>query len=241
MKVPKIFRNKQHQAQSKNEAEIAFWRQEIEKYQHWFSGQTGSLYDTRPPEPSEKVTVHNPRHSAVLTWHKLHQMPKYLFDLGLSPDTFEGQSILDIGSGPMPSAEAFRGCLIYSLDPLFGDYLSAGFPLHYYERTRFISAPAEAIPLENGSVDAVISVNAIDHVNDFSATAKEISRVLKPNGKVALHIHYHKATEAEPIELNDEIVGRAFSWCHGFRKIDEKTTKFGWTADDGKYALWRNF
>ena len=35
------------------------------------------------------------------------------------------------------------------------------------------------MPFEDGFFDAVISVNAIDHVNDFAETAKEIKRVLK--------------------------------------------------------------
>jgi SAM-dependent methyltransferase len=241
MKLSKLFRSNSHGLQKKNEAEIIFWRQEIEKYVQWYAGSGGPLYGNRPPTDAEKVIVRSPRDSAVLTWHKLHQMPKYLFDLGLSSDAFAGESVLDIGSGPMPSGEVFQGCRVYSLDPLWSDYVAAGFPLHYYSRSQFVSAPAEDIPLASGSVDAVISVNAIDHVNDFQATAKEISRVLKPGGKVALHIHYHQATDAEPIELNDEIVRDAFSWCSRLAKIDEKVTKFGWTAEDGKYALWRNF
>ena len=74
--------------------------------------------------------------------------------------------VLDVGSGPFPSALCFQGCDIYNLDPLMDKYIAAGYPLHCYEsRARFVQAKAEAIPFEDGFFDAVISVNAIDHVD----------------------------------------------------------------------------
>lgn len=105
----------------------------------------------------------------------------------------------------MPSGTVFQDVELYCLDPLYGQYISSGFPMHYYDRTHFINAPSENIPVEDNFFDVIISVNAIDHVDDFHDTAQELKRVLKPNGKFAMHVHYHKATAAEPIEITDEI------------------------------------
>jgi SAM-dependent methyltransferase len=76
------------------------------------------------------------------------------------------------------------------------------------------------MPFENHFFDAVISVNAIDHVDDFFKTASEIIRVLKPNGKIRLHVHYHIKTQTEPLELNDTIVENAFRGIQNFKKIN---------------------
>lgn len=99
------------------------------------------------------------------------------------------------------------------------------------------------MPFPDNFFDAVISVNAIDHVDDFEQTSKEIERVLKPSGKIRLHIHYHKKTSTEPLELSDKIVGDAFSWCKNFRKVGESFQSRGYELinEDEKYVLWSNF
>ena len=122
--------------------------------------------------------------------------------------------------------------------------MDAGFPIHIYEsRARFVYGFAEKMPFENHFFDAVISVNALDHVADFKLTVNEIKRVLKPGGKVRLHLHFHNKTITEPLELNDSIVSEAFYWCEGFRKIDESKSKRGYsiTKADEIFSLWSNF
>lgn len=68
--------------------------------------------------------------------------------------------LLDIGSGPMPSATCFKDCQLYCLEPLLPKYLEAGFPLHYYKNFKFIHGVSENIPIEDNFFDAVISVQA---------------------------------------------------------------------------------
>jgi ubiquinone/menaquinone biosynthesis C-methylase UbiE len=122
-------------------------------------------------------------------------------------------------------------------------YIAAGYPLHCYEqRARFVKAMAESIPFEDGFFDAVISVNAIDHVNDFAATAKEIKRVLKPGGRFRMHVHYHPKTKAEPLELNDEVFLQNYSWVSNLKKINESKQKTGTNiiGDNEKYVVWGN-
>ena len=228
---------------NKQDAELSFWINELKNYAKWYSGECKELYGLRSPTEEEKVKVRNFKDSTILTWFDLHQKPKYLFDLALPSDAFAGEKVLDIGSGPFPSALSFERCNLYCLDPLVHKYLEAGFPIHYYENVKFVHAYSENIPVEDGFFDAVISVNAIDHVDDLLKTSSEISRVLKAGGKLSMHVHYHKPTASEPLEINDQVFRDAFSWCSGLVKVGEANRKFGYElkSEGESYALWRNF
>jgi SAM-dependent methyltransferase len=227
----------------KEAAELRFWKTEIRKYIQWYEGELPILYKSPSPKGSDKIKRKILKDSAILTWHKLHQEPKYLQDLGLTTNSFEHTRILDVGGGPMPSSTCFEACELYHLEPLLADYIKVGFPLHYYPtRVRFVVDVSENIPLEDEFFDAIVSVNAIDHVNDIELTSREIRRVLKQNGRLRIHTHYHRATICEPIELNDSIMERLFSWCPGFKKIAQTTTSFSQALPEGEsFALWSNF
>jgi SAM-dependent methyltransferase len=226
----------------KRSAELQFRRQEIKRYEQWFGGELSPLYKTPSPQDHQKVEAPNEKDASVLTWHKLHQEAKYLENLDLPSDAFKGMKLLEVGSGPMPSATCFKDCRLYCLEPLLPEYLQAGFPLHYYEGVTFIHGVAENIPTFDASFDAVISVNAIDHVDSIEETASEIRRVLKPAGLFRIHVHYHSPKICEPIELNDEIFRKLFGWCGHLRKISSSATSF--SADlrgDERFVLWSNF
>lgn len=226
----------------KRAAELQFWRKEIERYEKWFRGELSPLYRTPSPQQHEKVRAPNERHASVLTWHRLHQEAKYLVDLDLGPNAFQGMTLLEVGSGPMPSATCFKGCRLYCLEPLLPEYLQAGFPLHYYGDVTFVHGAAEDIPVEDHVFDAVIAVNAIDHVDDIAAAADEIRRVLKPGGRLRMHMHYHRAAICEPIELDDERFIALFGWCGALRKI--KSSRSNFSADlpeHQSFVLWSNF
>jgi len=221
--------------------EINFWQMTIKQYVEWYNGKI-KLYKENPPKKKQRVKGYTLADSAILTWGKVHQEKKYLRDLQLPSHAFKGKKLLDIGSGPHPSAMCFKGAKLYCLDPLLPKYLELGFPLHYYEGVKFVAGKSESIPFPKAFFDAVISVNAIDHVDDIKKTALEIKRVLKPKGKLRMHIHYHKRTQAEPIELNDKKIKQLFGWRKGFVKIGESNEKTGFTLTDPneKYTLWSN-
>jgi SAM-dependent methyltransferase len=228
---------------SKYHDELIFWKNELKIYEKWYDNEISSHYDELPPNENQKVILHTNSHSAIVTWAKIHQYQKYLEDLSLNKNAFNGLKVLDIGSGPIPSACVFENCEIFCLDPLLGDYLNMGYPLHYYDRVKFVCASSENIPIEDHFFDAIISVNAIDHVDDFFRTVKEIQRVLKPHGLIRMHIHYHKKTSTEPLELNDELVKKVFNWCSGWHKISESHKKHGCTLKNQYelFTLWSNF
>jgi SAM-dependent methyltransferase len=226
----------------KQAAELEFWRQEIERYQQWYRGELSPLYKTASPLDDQKVAAPNAKDASILTWHKLHQETKYLEDLELGATAFQGMKVLEVGAGPMPSATCFENCQLYCLEPLLPQYLHAGFPLHYYHSVTFIHGCAERIPVQNDFFDAVISVNAIDHVDDLPQTAAEIKRVLKPHGLLRMHVHYHRATTCEPIEIDDALFGRLFGWCGDLKKIRMAGSNHSIDLPANEsYALWSNF
>ena len=241
-KLKSIFLNRIF-PESKYDSEINFWRKEICNYVKWYRGEA-FLYDTNPPLIGQKVSAYTEEHSAILTWFELHQKPKYIKDLQLTADCFKGMKLLDIGSGPFPNSLVFSDCEVYNLDPLIAKYIEIGYPLFHYEtRARFIKSFSESIPIEDGFFDAVISVNAIDHVDDFEKTAKEIRRVLKPGGLLRMHVHYHKPTIGEPLEINDTRFLSAFSGFDNLIKISESQNKTGYSLvnENEKYVVWSNF
>lgn len=227
---------------NKYSAEERFWIEELSNYLRWYEGEIETHYGVQHPSEEAKVDAYNEQVSAILTWFEQHQKPKYLVDLRLDANSFEGKRVLDIGSGPMPSASGFNDIDLYCLDPLLVDYMKIGFPIHVYENVKFVQGYSENIPTKDNFFDVVLSVNAIDHVDDLEKTASEIRRVLKPNGALCMHVHYHKPKETEPIEINDEIMNDLFGWCEGFRKIDESKSKKGHqlVREEESYALWKN-
>ena len=226
---------------SKQDAEAYFWRKEISRIQDWFNG-TISLYNTPPPTPAQKVKASNPKDASILTWHRVHQEVKYLKDLELPPYAFQGMSLLDVGSGPMPSATCFCSAKLYCLEPLLPNYMEVGFPLHVYSSVHFVNGMSEAIPVPNAFFDAVISVNAIDHVDDIRQTALEIKRVMKPRALLRMHVHYHSPTRCEPIELNDAFFRELFGWVGNLRKLKASKKNHSTTlGKDESFALWSNF
>lgn len=224
--------------------EAEHWNRSFDDYQKWYNAEIDNLYGEMPPIQEVKIKEFSPVINAILTWQKIHQQPKYLMNLQLNKQAFNGLTILDIGSGPHPSALVFENCKVFCLEPLIPEYLKIGFPIHIYEdRLRFVYGFSENMPFTDNFFDAVISVNAIDHVDIFEITVQEIKRVLKPKGKVRLHIHYHKKTETEPLELNDMMLEDSFLWCSGFTKINESkhSKNCQLTDENEKYVLWSNF
>lgn len=225
-------------------SELQWWSDILDDWERWYLGAPlpGGI---RAPDPEERVTGHDQRANAAMTFSRLQQEPKYITDLGLHPDAFHGMRVLDVGCGPTPSMLAFRGAELHGIDPLIDGYASVGFPIAAWSEQgyNYHCAPAEEMPFADDAFDAVVSVNAIDHVNDFAATAAEIVRVLRPGGAFRMHVHYHERTVNEPIELNDDVFMKYYGAIPNLRKISESDAK-----DSGRtrglpgesYVVWGN-
>jgi ubiquinone/menaquinone biosynthesis C-methylase UbiE len=71
---------------------------------------------------------------------------------------------------------------------------------------RWLHAPAEALPLEDGSVDAVVSSFVYQLVPDRNAAFREAHRVLRPGGVIALVTWLDRDGDFEPAVEFDEAV-----------------------------------
>jgi SAM-dependent methyltransferase len=162
------------------------------------------MYGQPPPSDEEKQVKATLEASAGVTTVAV-SLNRYPEALKIPRDHFAGKKILDLGCGPYPLSIAFEDCHIIGLDPLVHEYERAGFPLsEFADRVTFVRGFAEDMPFSSQSFDAIISVNAIDHVDNFADTAREISRVLKENGILRMQVHYHAPTKLEPIRLDDD-------------------------------------
>jgi ubiquinone/menaquinone biosynthesis C-methylase UbiE len=191
----------------KSYSERAYWKDDIPRFIAWYRGELPELYGHPSPPPEKKVKTGNLVERAICTMVNttLEKDRRYLDALALPADAFAGKTVVDIGCGPMGSVLLFEDANIIGVDPLVNVYRAIGYPIDAYsERLSYLACRAEQINLPNASVDAVISVNAIDHVDNFEECAKEIKRILKPGGKVRFEVHYHEARVCEPHELNDQ-------------------------------------
>jgi ubiquinone/menaquinone biosynthesis C-methylase UbiE len=206
-------------AQRKYALELDFWRRQLSDLTQWYENRGAPWWGLPMPREEEKVKS-SPvaAANAILTCHQLR--PHYLELLQLKGDHFQGQRVLEVGCGPLVPILQFTNCRRYGLDPLASSYKEVGWPLDDLD-VETVSVRAEEMPFTDGFFDAVISVNALDHVDDFQQAAREIQRVLKAGGGLYLELEYHEPTYLEPISLDDAVVRQAFSGCQ-LRKVSER-------------------
>ena len=93
---------------------------------------------------------------------------------GLAP----GARVLDVGAGDAPYREIFESF----------DYVTnywAGTE-HVPDRPYDIVAPAHALPVEDGSFDAVVCTQVLEHLPEPWVAVEEFHRVLAPGGRVVI-------------------------------------------------------
>ena len=222
----------------KNRCELGYWRKNLAAMEAWYSGEQ-EFRGFPFPEGTEKETRFDPTTNAAMTYIDAeNRLASYLTDLRLGADAFAGKKVADIGSGPMPTLLVFEDCERWCVDHLIDDYEELGYPLEQYrEEVTFLGASSESMPVEDDFFDAVISRNALDHVDDFDATAAEICRATKPGGWIHLLLNYHPPTRTETQILSDERVRRVFAG-RDLRIVEEEED--AWGFEGGKTVLWSN-
>jgi ubiquinone/menaquinone biosynthesis C-methylase UbiE len=105
-------------------------------------------------------------------------------------DIKRGYHILDIGSGtgvllPFLTAELGNKAKIVALD-FSAEMLARAQAKHFPPIVGFAQADVLAIPLADNSLDLAVCNSAFPHFNDKLEALKEIARVLKTNGRVAI-------------------------------------------------------
>jgi ubiquinone/menaquinone biosynthesis C-methylase UbiE len=104
-------------------------------------------------------------------------------------DLQAGERVLDVaaGNGNATLAAARRGCRVTSTDYV-GALLERAAKRAAAERltVEFKEADAEALPFQDASFDVVLSTFGVMFAPDHSRTARELSRVCRSGGRIAL-------------------------------------------------------
>ncbi|MFT8391674.1 MAG: class I SAM-dependent methyltransferase [Sporolactobacillus sp.] len=120
-----------------------------------------------------------------------HYRPNYpealIDDLINAAGLTNRSSVADVGAGTgiFTRQLAARGLPVAAIEPNEGMRQEAMHLSAPFAAIKFIAAPAEAIPLPDGSVDLITAAQAF-HWFDAVAFRKECRRLLKPRGVVAL-------------------------------------------------------
>jgi 2-polyprenyl-6-hydroxyphenyl methylase/3-demethylubiquinone-9 3-methyltransferase len=98
---------------------------------------------------------------------------------------WRGKRVLDLGCAGGFMAEALhdRGAIVTGIDPAREAITAArAHASQTGKGIRYDIGVGEALPYEDGSFDAVVCVDVLEHVADLQQTIREIARVLTPNG-----------------------------------------------------------
>ncbi len=112
-----------------------------------------------------------------------------------------GRLVLDLGcgSGMLLAAAAALGCNGIGIDLSLAWLVVAKRLIAAHGGTPLLAAArGEALPLASASVDAVVSLDVIEHVRDPGAYLAEIDRVTRPGGRIALSTPNRFSVTAEP-------------------------------------------
>ncbi|KAL6953537.1 hypothetical protein U1Q18_045796, partial [Sarracenia purpurea var. burkii] len=130
-------------------------------------------------------SIHPPRPD----WYE--EFYAFLLDTGMQSYEAEGkaETVLEIGIGTGPNLKYYAGdndFHVFGIDPnrkmekyARAAALNAGLPPENFKFTR---AVAEALPVSDASIDAVVGTLVLCSVKDVNMTLKEVMRVLKPGG-----------------------------------------------------------
>jgi SAM-dependent methyltransferase len=137
--------------------------------------------------------------------------PMMLAMAGETTDEFlKGKIVADFGSGPRGSLVWARSASIrVGIDVLADRYVDEFGSDMLSHRMVYLKSTERAIPLPTAFVDVMFTLNALDHVNDFSAMCGEILRVLKPSGLFIGSFNLEEpVSTCEPQRLNEGIIDR---------------------------------
>lgn len=131
-----------------------------------------------------------------------HYEPLFTTVYNLTRDDYKDKRVIDIGCGPRGSLEwATMAAERVGLDPLANKYLEFGVSKH---AMKYVTAPSECIPFEDGYFDIVTCLNALDHVDDLNETIAEIKRITRKGGLFLVSVEIdHPATATEPVVISE--------------------------------------
>ena len=126
-----------------------------------------------------------------------------------SCDSFlKGKVVAYFGCGPRGSlAWAKSADLRIGIDVLVDQYADAFTEDITSHEMIYLKSTEKVIPLPPEFVDILFTLNAIDHVDNFSTMCAEMLRVIKPNGLFIGGFNLEEpATACEPHQLNEQLI-----------------------------------
>ncbi len=134
-------------------------------------------------------------------------------------------TVLEAGFGPGYNLPFYKDInKLYALDPSLELFTyakeriaSASFSVEYLQNS------AEKVPLENNSIDTVVSTWSLCSIPDLPKALKEIKRVLKPNGRFLFIEHGRSPHLINSVlqKLFTQVTRHCTGNCHLDRKIDD--------------------
>ncbi len=135
---------------------------------------------------------------------------RLMLSMAEEPDDgfLKGKVVADFGCGPRGSLVwAISASLRIGIDVLadrYSDEFTDNITSH---GMIYLKSTEKVIPLPSDFVDVMFTLNAIDHVDSFSAMCSEIIRVLKPGGEFIGSFNLEEpVTHCEPQTLNEKII-----------------------------------
>lgn len=140
--------------------------------------------EERPfPEPGrvgEKGMGEHVLENRILEWKR------HLDGIGIAFESFQAQRILDVGCGPVGVCYFIDAKLSLGIDPLAHQFQEWN---GYWGRyVKLMQGMGEMTPIKGGVFDTIFCINVLDHSLAPAAIISEISRVLKPEGILVLHV-----------------------------------------------------
>lgn len=136
-------------------------------------------------------------HKSLSTYSLLNALPVLNY---LSTQTgiaeLKNVKVLDVGGGTGHTFASFfqfpETIDYFLLDPnlrLLHDQFLRVYPKLSFLEMAHILANAENLPIKDNSFDVVLSLSAVDHLDDYKKFISESHRVLKPGGKFLISSH----------------------------------------------------
>jgi len=142
-------------------------------------------------------------------FHNDHYERLMLGIAGESNDSFlKGKIVADFGCGPAGSLVWAKSALLrIGIDVLADQYADAFSDNIVSHETIYLKSTEKVIPLPSGFLDVMFTVNAMDHVDNFSNMCREVLRVLKPGGEFIGSFNLEEPpTPSEPQRLTPKII-----------------------------------